>query len=46
MQTSSLIMLLHLSHIVNTLEIQLIRIGSVYYRAFKFKKIKLNTALL
>lgn len=35
-----LITLLHLSHIVNNLEIQTIRIGSVYYRAFVFKNVQ------
>lgn len=38
--TSSLITLLHLSYIVNNLEIQAIRIGSIYYRAFAFKNVQ------
>lgn len=33
-------MFLHLSHVINNLKIQTIRIGSVYYRAFAFKNVQ------
>lgn len=45
MQTSSLIMLLHLSYIVIS-NVPAIQLGSVYYRVFTFKKIKFDITLL